>query len=1083
MKRKYFVFSFTIIFCIFAINLQYLPSATATVNTNSGSTLQVDFGSSSNLVVTDSSTILTNVGQYISRPSSGWSDTDTVAIEISFTDSSSDTATVSNSGGCTVDLSSSINSGVWGTDSNGSHTLTGASGSIFILNDNSSALNIEGRLDYIIESLAFVKVGCSSQSNLTQKYLRMGAVPTLAATTGTNYFDPLYYLFSTQRYYRYAHYEDASTAAGHADINSLWNYAKSNSAQITVDGTSKSGVTRNGWVATLNTADEVKLTNAINTSGSPMIGTTQKSDTWNWDATAWGGSGSAVATGTQNEYKWLGPDAWGKFIPTMSCQHFCTDNGATSGNFSSTYINANSSRFWKLSNSTWSIAATSAEATIDLAKCSTASPNSDNGYGLYQSWHMEQFSSAGCGSGSGWRPTEPNNSGPYIYQGYNTSGGVAGWDDATYLVAKNMYIEYCSPTYPCPPPAAAAAQIKFRSNQTISITSGPAASSRVNTANTSIAAYATSGFRLTYTIDTSTSSACSIAGAPLTVDSGTSISVSLIQSNTDCTVNINQPGDGNYYAAPQVQLTFTSGFGIVASCTGVGSLLNGSFENFTPNSSETWTAYGGGPKQVLQLNQSRVTGWLTTAGDSKIEIQRQVSGSGQDGTFKTGSYYDTKNIAPAAGSYWAELNANEVATLYQSISTIPGTTIRWSIKHRGRRFSTGSSSNATDRMVVKIGSSIASADTQTASASHGSVRMFSPSGGLWSTTDTPTYPTYSTTPSSTPSLLSSDGYMDDALESGWVLYKGSYVVPAGQTTTLFAFQALSPSTTFGNFLDDIQFSPLVACPASFTVVAGRDATINPFDINNNLNSGGHDSEDSFGWSDATVTETITATGGTLERTTGLNENNNSVSNRAILYHAPTTPGTYTIDYTITNPEGDLSNSRYTVTVVPDSKSRAPSDLPIDPRTTNYNLQLAQVTTATTNVIACVQQSNAAGAVISGSLRFDVGVSGSVDSSISNASGGVTVAADRTNSVQLTGPISAVNSVLTTLRIYRSDTPARLSSVFYLRFSSVVTGLTLYNQSNCGNAQSSQIRVLKVRPISLTQIRSFTAVPKNGRQNN
>jgi hypothetical protein len=284
-------------------------------------------------------------------------------------------------------------------------------------------------------------------------------------------------------------------------------------------------------------------------------------------------------------------------------------------------------------------------------------------------------------------------------------------------------------------------------------------------------------------------------------------------------------------------------------------------------------------------------------------------------------------------------------------------------------------------------------------------------------------------------------------------------------------------------LDDIQFSPLVACPASFTVVAGRDAKINPFDINNNLNSSGHDSEDSFGWSDATVAETITATGGTLERTTGLNENNNSVSNRAILYHAPSTPGTYTIDYTITNPQGDLSNSRYTVTVVPDSKSRAPSEVPLDPRTITYNLKLNQVTTATTNVLACIQQSNSGGSVISGTLQFDIHTSGSTDSTATYGGSTVTFTNDRSNYLQVSGPISSVNLALETLRISRTDTPARLSSTFYIRFSSVVTGLTLYTQTDCSDSNSSQIRVLKLRPIKLTQVRSFLAIPKNGRQNN
>jgi hypothetical protein len=611
-------------------------------------------------------------------------------------------------------------------------------------------------------------------------------------------------------------------------------------------------------------------------------------------------------------------------------------------------------------------------------------------------------------------------------------------------------------------------------DQSIAITSGPAANSTVSTSSTSISAYSTSGLQLTYTIDASTSSTCSIPNAPLTVDSGTVVTIILNQANSNCTININQPGSSHYNAATQVQRTFVSQYGIVVSCSGVGSLVNGDFENI-PGSptleanntygTETiglWHGYGANsnPKQILfvygasdtHTSTFKLSGWNTTAGDGYIEIQR-VDGTAArtDGT----QGVDAVGVVPASGSYHAELAARQISTLYQDVATLPGSVIRWSLKHRAR------ATSGSDTMQVQIGTT-SSQTLQTVNARR------TPTNNVYLA------PTYSTSVDSgfTPTTT-----ISTSLANGWREYSGAYTVPAGQTLTRFAFVGTS-GTSVGNLLDDIKFSPLIACPASFSVVAGRSTTINPFDINNNQNTTGNDSEDSYGWSDAFVSETLTATAGTLSRASL-----NGVSNRAIVYSAPSIPGTYLIDYTISNPQGDLSNSRYTVTVVPDSKTRAPSELPIDPRTTNYNLQLAQVTTATTNVIACIQESNSSGAVTSGNLRFDVGASGAVDTTISNAGGGVTVVADRTNSIQLTGPISAVNSVLTTLRIYRSDTPARLSSIFYIRFSSVVTGLTLYNQSDCRDAQSSQIKVLKVRPIPLTQLRSFTVLPKNGRQNN
>jgi hypothetical protein len=45
--------------------------------------------------------------------------------------------------------------------------------------------------------------------------------------------------------------------------------------------------------------------------------------------------------------------------------------------------------------------------------------------------------------------------------------------------------------------------------------------------------------------------------------------------------------------------------------------------------------------------------------------------------------------------------------------------------------------------------------------------------------------------------------------SAWVLYTDTYKIPAGQTTTRFAFQAVktASSISVGNFLDDIVFTP------------------------------------------------------------------------------------------------------------------------------------------------------------------------------------------------------------------------------------------------------------------------------------
>lgn len=112
-------------------------------------------------------------------------------------------------------------------------------------------------------------------------------------------------------------------------------------------------------------------------------------------------------------------------------------------------------------------------------------------------------------------------------------------------------------------------------------------------------------------------------------------------------------------------------------------------------------------------------------------------------------------VQPAEGTQFAELNANMPSALYQDVPTTPGTPVTWSLAHRGRA--------GVDTMRVVIG----------------------PPGG---------------------SLREVARLSDGTRE--WGRHTGTYVVPAGQTTTRFAFEAVSTATgnpTVGNFLDDIAF--------------------------------------------------------------------------------------------------------------------------------------------------------------------------------------------------------------------------------------------------------------------------------------
>ncbi len=113
-----------------------------------------------------------------------------------------------------------------------------------------------------------------------------------------------------------------------------------------------------------------------------------------------------------------------------------------------------------------------------------------------------------------------------------------------------------------------------------------------------------------------------------------------------------------------------------------------------------------------------------------------------------------------SGNQFAELNATQDSELYQVVDTVPGQKLVWSLYHRAR-----GAGAAGDTMFVNIGAPTAKPDSVTT--------------------------------------------INDALPAGWVLHTGTYVVPAGQTTTRFGFESgptASKNKSIGNFLDHIFFT-------------------------------------------------------------------------------------------------------------------------------------------------------------------------------------------------------------------------------------------------------------------------------------
>ncbi|WP_263707715.1 isopeptide-forming domain-containing fimbrial protein [Shouchella tritolerans] len=181
----------------------------------------------------------------------------------------------------------------------------------------------------------------------------------------------------------------------------------------------------------------------------------------------------------------------------------------------------------------------------------------------------------------------------------------------------------------------------------------------------------------------------------------------------------------------------------IDACASPVALVNGSFEEPVVVGSEYSIEQD---NYVYALfPQDVVPGWNTTASDGLIELWDESVANHRFKGIK-GGVPDGKQVA--------ELNANEASTLYQDVKTTPGQTIYWRLSHQG------------------------GADVDTAEVRIGS-----------------------------PDLPFEQLSLEASLETGpdeWKIYSGTYTVPAGQTTTRFAFESTDEKDPYaGNILDDI----------------------------------------------------------------------------------------------------------------------------------------------------------------------------------------------------------------------------------------------------------------------------------------
>lgn len=197
------------------------------------------------------------------------------------------------------------------------------------------------------------------------------------------------------------------------------------------------------------------------------------------------------------------------------------------------------------------------------------------------------------------------------------------------------------------------------------------------------------------------------------------------------------------------------------------SIQNGSFEAPAIGS---WYS-------ILPDTNSAIA-WKTTASDHKIELARPSKNM----SAANSAYHTTTAVD---GYQFAELCANQVGALYQTVSTFSGNTLKWGFSHRGR--------SGDDTMELWIGKPADVTAVLDYYTSHNN-SVAGISGDLLDIYNT----------------ISANGtrrYTDG--NSEWNSYTGNYVVPDGQIETTFAFVSISASgnkISFGNLLDNVYFT-------------------------------------------------------------------------------------------------------------------------------------------------------------------------------------------------------------------------------------------------------------------------------------
>jgi hypothetical protein len=504
-------------------------------------------------------------------------------------------------------------------------------------------------------------------------------------------------------------------------------------------------------------------------------------------------------------------------------------------------------------------------------------------------------------------------------------------------------------------------------------------------------------------------------------------------------------------------------------------IRNGSFEDdFFPNANDTsttatlaslsdratsggtasanngqWLRYGT-PHMFLFMrdatasNANRIPFWqaarVSDGSETFIEIQRQVSDSVQDGDQRGSAYWDNFGVRAAHGNYWAELNAEQQTRLFQDITTVAGQRITYSVKHRGRYFG----NNTT-------GTTPAHVSTTTDEQDKFKIYIGPPGGTMveqaptsrrapdviWNTADA----TYSAAATSFSGNNGDANEIYTRLNDGWVMYTGTYTVPAGQTTTRFQFQSEGTGTV-GNFIDDVRFDPVIACPRTVTIARG---VANDFDYDPMVES------QIPGYTYPDTTDLVE-----IDGVTGNGTATFDAANERVVFQSNTV-GTYTANFTIEDVNNEQSTAQITINVEA-ADANLPDVFLVDPTQTTLDIPSLTLSGATNAMVCLREVENIDGDDLVGSAGMTV----TEDSLISG------VTEDHgTNIWTYRGAIADAEDQIPELVIegVSGNALAETESRF-VEFT--VTAATEFGQAAC---DSGDRRVFEIRPLNRRTLRS------------